>query len=48
MVVNTVSKSAADHPINLQLQSIVDDSSQNLSFTPLAVGINRVRQGFFS
>lgn len=48
MVVNTVSKSAADHPINLQLQSIVDDSSQNLSFTPLAVGIYWVRQGFFS
>jgi UDP-glucose 4-epimerase len=48
MVVNTVPDSAVNHPVNLQLQSNVDDSSQNLSFTPLAVGIYRVRQGFFS
>ena len=43
MVVNTVSKSAAKHPTNLRLQSVVDDPNHRLSFTSLAVGIDRVR-----
>jgi UDP-glucose 4-epimerase len=43
MVVNSVSKVAAQHPVNLRLQSIVEESNPRLSFTPLAVGIDRVR-----
>jgi hypothetical protein len=43
MVVNTVSKVAGKHPISLRLKSKIDEPFDNLSFTPLAVGIERVR-----
>jgi UDP-glucose 4-epimerase len=43
MVVNSVSKVAGKHPISLRLRSMVDEPFDNFSFTPLAVGIERVR-----
>jgi len=43
MVVNTVSKVAAKHPINLRLNSVINEPFDNFSFTPLAVGISRLK-----
>ena len=43
-VFNSVSGATSKHPINLRLQSIISDPCKELSFTPLAVGIDRVRK----
>ena len=43
MVVNTVSKVAGKHPISLRLKSNIDEHFDNFSFTPLAVGISRIK-----
>ena len=43
MVVNTVSKVAGMHPISLRLKSKTVEPFDNFSFTPLPVGIERVR-----
>ena len=43
-VFNSVSGATSKHPINLRLQSIINDPCKELSFTPLAVGIDRVRK----
>ena len=44
MVIGTVSSAAAQHPISLRFKSIIDGPNERFSFTPLAVGIDRVRQ----
>jgi UDP-glucose 4-epimerase len=43
-IFNSVSGVTSKHPINLRLQSIIYDPCKELSFTPLAVGIDRVRK----
>ena len=43
-VFNSVSRATSKHPINLRLQSTVNDPCKELSFTPLAVGIDRLRK----
>jgi UDP-glucose 4-epimerase len=43
MVVNSVSKVAGKHPISLRLKSMINEPISDFTFTPLAVGIERVR-----
>ena len=44
MVISTVSSAATQHPINLRFKSVIYGPNDEFSFTPLAVGIDRVRR----